>query len=925
MTSKRNSIESVRITFGAGLGAHLQEDSEGGYAIATGADCVLPDTEVSVLSELHVASRRKYEGEIIEITTTLGYKLSGTPNHPVLTNRGWIGLGFLKEGDYVVSSRLSEGDLASFGVVEPNPDYVKSSISKVFEFSALSGVVQRKAGTPMDFHGDGQETNIDIVTLPSKLKYGIQPTLDKPRSHHLFPDAHFAKSTLMTDSLIDKPGWFMSISADTLTSLFSPGSSPFLSMSLKHTSIDFSLSMRRDPCLNKCHFDSLMLKAQVSRNTANRSTLSVLPNDFCRVDWLEWSASSPINISPRTQARDHRMNTLSIQGNDNCRAACMVEMGQFPDMHAIPKKPRNLLVSKRNSLCSSFDQALSAEDSSYLSLRNAKTLREYQNPSPWPIGLDEIVQIGRRFYSGHVYNLETETGWYLANNIVSHNCRFGEVIPGPLEVVDMTGIAAGYYFLDQIKHNGVNIQATTNGTDTRVYREEASAWVLKATFAGVVAGSHCLLSFHDGTNSTLVCFLTASVAWQYSTDDGTNWTASTRAGNSKFGNMGIVRQNARVSADVLYVRNPNETYTSTSMVNGGAAADTGSTIGDGSAQTYFNSVVEATDGTNVVIFGMRNAGWSMDSSGATFRMTRFVEDPPADAGGTSDRRNFEAYAVRGGRIYYIVSDYELWEYYQGVWNEDMAPYHQAVNNGADIPRLHLPINAVVNAGGWIVVALGDKNSATNRVLTFSPGGTNLLINTLGVTSELYVGAPQGDSFVWHGSILTCTDPLRGLWFDPDDSYLYLASGDAELINEQSRRCYFATSNPLTAGTTSVVTLNNGAITVETGIISGKYPFDAVVPISIKCIARGLASSAPSLAIAYRFVGDFDTSSGYTTLETFVDSQRAMSGTRFPRMRSFATGRLRFTLTGTGTTYGILKSIEVILAPFEESKLPAMAF
>ena len=512
---------------------------------------------------------------------------------------------------------------------------------------------------------------------------------------------------------------------------------------------------------------------------------------------------------------------------------------------------------------------------------------------------------------------------------IATNCdtRWNDLQPGPLEVADMTGIAAGYYVVDWLKHNDVNIAVTTNGTNTIVYREETSVWATKATFNGIAAGPHCLLSFHDGTNSTLVVFLGAATAFQYTVDDGTNWTASTRTGNTKYGNMGIVRQNARTSADVLYVRSPNQIYTSTSMVNGGAAADTGSTIGDGSAQTYFNSVVE--DDTGVIIFGMRHAAWSMDSTGAIYRLCEDVPDPPADAGGTSDRRNFESFAVRGARIYFIVGGYELWEYYHGVWNKEAAPWHQAERNGGEIPRAHLPLNAVTVAGEWIVLAMGLKTT-TQRSFSFSEGGTTLLQNTLVATSELYAMAPRetegGYVMVWHGSLLTCTDPLRFMWFDEDDSYLYLASGDAESINLQQKRCFFATSDPLTTASASTVTLNNGTVTVETGLLSAEYPFDVVRPISLKCVARGLTSSV-TLAVRTRFVPENDTSTAYVTRETFSNGQRALYGTRFPEVESFRTGRIQFQLSsgGSGNNYGALRSAELLLAPFSEAKLSSMSY
>jgi hypothetical protein len=35
---------------------------------------------------------------------------------------------------------------------------------------------------------------------------------------------------------------------------------------------------------------------------------------------------------------------------------------------------------------------------------------------------DQVIEVGHREFSGHVYNLETREGWYLSQNIVCHNC-----------------------------------------------------------------------------------------------------------------------------------------------------------------------------------------------------------------------------------------------------------------------------------------------------------------------------------------------------------------------------------------------------------------------------------------------------------------------------------------------------------------------
>jgi hypothetical protein len=39
------------------------------------------------------------------------------------------------------------------------------------------------------------------------------------------------------------------------------------------------------------------------------------------------------------------------------------------------------------------------------------------------VEFDCVVNVGRIDFSGHVYNLQNSEGWYLANDIIVHNCR----------------------------------------------------------------------------------------------------------------------------------------------------------------------------------------------------------------------------------------------------------------------------------------------------------------------------------------------------------------------------------------------------------------------------------------------------------------------------------------------------------------------
>jgi hypothetical protein len=39
------------------------------------------------------------------------------------------------------------------------------------------------------------------------------------------------------------------------------------------------------------------------------------------------------------------------------------------------------------------------------------------------ITCDNIIKIKRSYFSGHVYNLQTDTGLFVADGIITHNCR----------------------------------------------------------------------------------------------------------------------------------------------------------------------------------------------------------------------------------------------------------------------------------------------------------------------------------------------------------------------------------------------------------------------------------------------------------------------------------------------------------------------
>ena len=129
-------------------------------------ECVLPETAVWSASPIVRAYRRRYTGQVVRITTACGYELTATPNHPILTQRGWVGAGALTEGDEVLSGcagqRVRVGDP---DIPKPPP-----SIREVYEALANVREAERESGSVLDFHGDGRPGEVDVVTADGKLR-----------------------------------------------------------------------------------------------------------------------------------------------------------------------------------------------------------------------------------------------------------------------------------------------------------------------------------------------------------------------------------------------------------------------------------------------------------------------------------------------------------------------------------------------------------------------------------------------------------------------------------------------------------------------------------------------------------------------------------------------------------------------------------
>ena len=67
--------------------------------------------------------------------------------------------------------------------------------------------------------------------------------------------------------------------------------------------------------------------------------------------------------------------------------------------------------------------AMGEQESANRGAADAEALRDGLLRLPFEVGPDQVVSVERRQFAGHVYNLQTVSGWYIGNGIVVHNCR----------------------------------------------------------------------------------------------------------------------------------------------------------------------------------------------------------------------------------------------------------------------------------------------------------------------------------------------------------------------------------------------------------------------------------------------------------------------------------------------------------------------
>lgn len=138
-------------------------------------NCFIGETLVTTDSQIKASYCHEYVGELITIDTSSGVHFTCTPNHPILTPRGWVAAKSLNYGDNLLVTGRS-GVKRSFW--KPNVNHAFASMKTVHElFDVL--FAKRATVTGVDFHGDIATSDVEIVAKKGFLGFRLDSSIFK--------------------------------------------------------------------------------------------------------------------------------------------------------------------------------------------------------------------------------------------------------------------------------------------------------------------------------------------------------------------------------------------------------------------------------------------------------------------------------------------------------------------------------------------------------------------------------------------------------------------------------------------------------------------------------------------------------------------------------------------------------------------------
>jgi len=318
--------------------------------------CLPGDTRLPFADGVEVAYRRWYSGQLTELITDTGKTLRATPNHPILTPCGWRPIQSLNNGDHVIEAT---GEVAG---TESDDNDAIPSIEQIYSSLVKFGFSETRRGQRQQFHGDGTDSDIDIVWTYRPLYVGAQVLSSKSGNKFGLSVPDYLGLTSCSTQQFGARSLFAS-------------SSLMSSLGVSTMLVGRLISSDEDICLSL----GTRLSAGLLNMTFDRQTRYAKP-----IGYREHTFTAVMGGA----------DSALVETNTRARGQLWPEID--PSIPVPLPEGRRLYVNGVSNFIDSL---------------------------PFATKRSNVVHINNRPWSGHVYNLQTINNWYVAQGVVTHNCR----------------------------------------------------------------------------------------------------------------------------------------------------------------------------------------------------------------------------------------------------------------------------------------------------------------------------------------------------------------------------------------------------------------------------------------------------------------------------------------------------------------------
>ena len=328
-------------------------------------NCVIGSTRVSA-NHVTGVTERLFDGRLVIIETAGGRQLSCTENHPILTPRGWVAAGLLDEGCDVICGASSQGP----SLREQDEDDAPATIEQVaraFRRQRRVFATEVPVAAP-DFHGDGFGSQIAVVATNGLLRDSSNATVRKHLRKHRFSLADVYRVLLMRQRAQAVLG-FGGLAA-TGSGVGGLAVAPVL---------------------------------------FGRATGHHEPVRLCQ----------PAPLHARFQ--QHATNYIAAAAEGTGQGLLRFSR-QIAGDHTVGRQLTAQLGTDTGILCDDHD-ASSREVAGDGASGQAVALSNDGLGVTAAVVVDHVASKRRIDFHGHVFNLQTRSGRYGANGIITHNCR----------------------------------------------------------------------------------------------------------------------------------------------------------------------------------------------------------------------------------------------------------------------------------------------------------------------------------------------------------------------------------------------------------------------------------------------------------------------------------------------------------------------